>query len=526
MVAHLLRLKLTLLRNSLKRSPMQLVGMVIGGVYGLGVLGLILVGLAALGTQDLELASTVIILGGSAVLLGWLLVPVVASGVDMTLDPARFTTFAIPMKTMLTGLALSSFLGIPAVITLLAALGTAATWWKHPGAAAAAVVCAVLAVLTCIVASRAITTASTSLASSRRFKDLSGVVVLIPLVCLGPIIAGVSTGVTNLGQYLPSLARTMSWTPLGAVWAVPADIAAGSFGAAALKFLIALATVAALAWVWKVCLAKALVTPAFHGSTRRAAGNTGFFRFFPATPTGAVAARSLTYWLRDPRYSAGLVVGLLLPLVFSFAGSSAGGGMGVAALGFLGSFTVFLIAWSISTDISYDNTAFALHVATGVSGKADRLGRALACAVIALPLGLVYVLVGAALSGQWAYLPGTMGLALGVAGSGLGLASVFSARFTYNVALPGESPLKSKPGNNFSSVLIQLAGFAGLFILVLPELVLSIVGVSNQLPVLSWIALATGLVLGTLFFILGIVVGGRLYERRAPELLLAVSRDR
>lgn len=526
MVAHLLRLKLTLLRNSLKRSTIQLVGMVIGGIYGLGILGLVLSGLAALSTQDVELASTVIILGGSAVLLGWLLVPLVASGVDMTLDPARFTTFAIPMKTLLTGLALSSFLGIPAAITLLAALGTAVTWWKHPGAAAAAVVCAVLAVLTCIVASRAITTASTSLASSRRFKDLSGVVVLVPLVFLGPIIAGVSTGVSNLGQYLPSLATTLSWTPLGAVWAVPADIAAGSYGAAGLKFLIALATIAALAWIWKVCLAKALVTPAFNGATRRKAGNTGFFRYFPATPTGAVAARSLTYWLRDPRYSAGLVVGFLLPLVISFAGLGTGGGPGLAGLGFLGSITVFLVVWSISTDISYDNTAFALHVATGVSGKADRLGRAMACAVLAIPLGLAYVVAGAAMANQWQYLPGTLGLALGVAGSGLGLASVFSARFTYNVALPGESPLKSKPGNNFSSVLIQFAGFAGMFILVLPELVLSMVGMLNQLPVLSWIALALGLVLGTVFFVLGIVLGGRLYDRRAPELLLAVSRDR
>ena len=39
MVAHLLRLKLTLLRNSLRRSPWQLLGLIIGGLYALGIVG-------------------------------------------------------------------------------------------------------------------------------------------------------------------------------------------------------------------------------------------------------------------------------------------------------------------------------------------------------------------------------------------------------------------------------------------------------------------------------------------------------
>ena len=47
MVAHLLRLKLTLLRNSIKRSPWQLVGLILAGVYGLGMLATVLVALAA-----------------------------------------------------------------------------------------------------------------------------------------------------------------------------------------------------------------------------------------------------------------------------------------------------------------------------------------------------------------------------------------------------------------------------------------------------------------------------------------------
>src|SRR6185437_12671038 len=112
---------------------------------------------------------------------------------------------------------------------------------------------------------------------------------------------------------------------------------------------------------------------------------------------------------------------------------------------FGGAFAAFMVAWSISADISYDSTAFALHVATGLEGRADRAGRAAAAGILALPLGLLFALAGATISGNWASLPGTVGLVLGSTGAGLGLASVLSSRFTMNVPLPGESPMKSKP---------------------------------------------------------------------------------
>lgn len=532
MVAHLLGLKLALLRNSFRRSPWQLLGIIVGGLYGLGVLAMALVGMAALGSAPHELVGTVLTLAGAALVLGWLIIPVLAAGLDMTLDPARFSSYAIPMRSLLTGLMLASFVGIPGAVTLMVSLGTAISWWQHPMIAGAAFVCGLLGAVTCIVASRAVTAASTSLASSRRFKDASGIVLLLPLMFLGPIIGGVSAGVNDLHRYLPALAQTISWTPLGAVWSVPAALAAGAYAAAGMKFLIALASIAALMWLWWACLAKALVTPPHAGGGRRAgAGKLGIFMWFPGTPTGAVAARCLSYWFRDPRYSSGLLVAPLLPLIFVFAGSQAGGesadvpSLGIV-LGLGASFCVFLLVWSVSSDISYDNTAFALHLATGVSGVADRSGRALAAAIVSLPLGVLYAVLGAWLANDWGQLPATLGLVLGVVGSGLGLASVFSACFTSAVPLPGESPLKTRPGNGLSTVLTQLAGFIGLGILVLPELILALVALASGQLIYAWLALAVGAVLGTLFLWLGIRQGAAIFNRRAPELLLAVSRER
>ena len=236
MVAHLLKLKLLLLRNSLRRSTWQLVGVVLGGLYGLGLLGLIVAGLIVLGTLDLDLMRTVAVLGGSAAVLGWLVIPLVASGVDMTLDPARFVTFAVPMRQLMAGLALGGVIGIPGIVTLVAFLTLALTWIRYPAAAVAAIVCALCAVLLCIVGSRLITTAGTALSSSRRFKDLSSTVAIIPLILLGPIFAGITAGFQNSPEFAGELADILAWTPLGVFVAVPADLAAGDALTAVARF--------------------------------------------------------------------------------------------------------------------------------------------------------------------------------------------------------------------------------------------------------------------------------------------------
>lgn len=230
MVAHLLRLKLTLLRNGLRRSPWQLVGMAIAGLYALGVVATLIIALVLLRNAGPAAAHTTIVLGGSAAVLGWGIIPVVASATDMTLDPARFTTFAIPMKQMLTGLALGGLIGIPGLATTLVALSTVVTWSRGVLPALAALLGACLGVMTCVVLAKVVTTATASLAASRRFKDISAIAFMVPLVLLGPIVAGVGRGISASTGFLPGFAGTLSWTPLGAPWALGGDIASGRPG--------------------------------------------------------------------------------------------------------------------------------------------------------------------------------------------------------------------------------------------------------------------------------------------------------
>ena len=523
MVAHLLKLKLTLLRNSVRRSPWQLVGLGIGTLYALGFVGLCIAGLLVLRGQDPGLAQTVVVLGGAAALLGWALVPVAAAAADMTLDPARFTTFAVPMPQLLTGLALGGLIGIPGTATTLVALGTVGTWSRSLPGAGGALVGAVLGVLSCIVLSKVVTTATAGLASSRRFKDISALIFFIPLMLMGPIVAGIADGIASSGDFLTGLARTLSWTPAGAAWSLGGELAAGSYGAAALKFLIALATLAGLALCWKILLQRALVTPPFAGTSKQRAGGLGFFALLPATPTGAVAARSLSYWLRDPRYSGSLVVVPLLPVLLLFQATQTGS---YGLLLFIGPLTAFLLAWSISADVSYDNTAFALHLSTGVSGVQDRLGRAVACLIFALPVVLALSALPFLLGADWQLLPGVLGLSLGVLFSGMGLSSVVSARYTVAVPLPGDSPFRKPPGNVAQTMAVQFGGMGVLLLLVVPELALLVAQFVTGSALPGWINLVLGPALGLVLFAAGVRLGGKWLDARGPELLaqLAVNR--
>jgi ABC-2 type transport system permease protein len=368
-----------------------------------------------------------------------------------------------------------------------------------------------------------VTTATAGLASSRRFKDASAVIFLIPLVLMGPIVAGVAEGIKGSGDFLTGLARTLSWTPAGAAWSLGGELAAGSYGAAALKFLIALATLAGLALCWKLLLQRALVTPPYAGASRKRAGGLGFFGLFPATPTGAVAARSLSYWLRDPRYSGSLVVVPLLPVLLLFQAAQTGS---YGMLLFVGPLTAFLLAWSISTDVSYDNTAFALHLSTGVKGVHDRLGRAVACLVFALPAVLALSLLPFLFGADVQLLPGVLGLSLGVLLSGMGLSSVVSARYTVAVPLPGDSPFKKPPGNVAQTMAVQFGGMGVLFLLVLPETALLAAQFITGSAVPGWINLALGPVLGLGLFAAGVRLGGKWLDARGPELLAQLTVNR
>jgi ABC-2 type transport system permease protein len=108
--------------------------------------------------------------------------------------------------------------------------------------------------------------------------------------------------------------------------------------------------------------------------------------------------------------------------------------------------------------------------------------------------------------------------------TGLGLSSVGSARFPYPAVRPGDSPFAAPQSVGTASSLIQSLSFVVTIILSSPTLLFA--GLALFLPgPWAWLSLLSGLVLGVLFLWLGIQWGGRIFDRRSPEILSASVRN-
>lgn len=523
MVAQFVRLKLTLMANAFRRSAWQTIGFVLGMLYGLFVVGLVVVGMVVLGTQDPVLAGAVTVLVGAVAVLAWWVVPLFAFGVDATLDPQRFVLFGIPQRRLLAGLAVAGTVSIPGIATALSALGVSLAWWRSPLALVAALVGAVLAVALCVVGSRATTTALAPLLESRRYREVVTIAAFVPLMLVGPVIAwgssrlgGTTDGDAVRGLVL-QLADVVAWTPFGAPWGLGAAVHDGAWGLALARLVVALATLAVAWLVWDKALARALVTPPTAGGGGRAKG-LGLFSRFPATPTGAVAARTTTYWLRDPRYSGSIAVVPLIPVVLLVLGGGPGSGVFLV----LAPLTAWILGFAISADIAYDHTAFALHVSTGVRGRADRWGRAIPVLAGGVPVVVLFAVVSAAVAGRWDALPALLGLSVGVLLVSTGVSSAVSARLLYPVPKPGDSPFKQPQGAAMATMVAQMVAMAVVFVLSLPVLVPGVLAILLPSALAGWVALAVGVGLGVLVLVLGVRWGARVYDARSPELLQRV----
>lgn len=523
MVAQLLRLKARLLANGFRRSPWQLVGVILGGLYGLFIAATLIAGMYYLGTQPDELVRAVLVIFVAVLVLGWALLPVILTGIDLTLDPSRFATFTVPPKQLVIGLLLGGFIGVPGLVTLILLSSQAVAWRQDPAAAAVAILCGALTAVLCLVLARLTTTAATALTANRRFREIGTVLLFVPLLLLGPILGSVQNGFEEALSWLPAAADVLAWTPLGSFTAVPADVAAGAWGIAAARFLVSAGYLAAAVWVWKNALVRALETPPRASDGGKGAEGLGALRWFPPTPWGAVAGRCLTYWLRDPRYAASIVVVPLMPVLFWYWGAQSGD---YTAMLFIAPLIAVLMGFSISADVSYDNTAFSLHAVAGIRGFHDRLGRALACAVLAVPVVLLSAILPPLILGRAELMPGVLGLSFGALMTGLGVSSITSARFTYSVPLPGESPFKTPPGAGMRMMVVQLATFGVMGLLLLPELGLMLAQLVTGNDAFGWAALAAGLVLGSVLLVAGLRVGGRWFDARVPELMQATVLNR
>lgn len=512
MVATLLRIRFRVLGNTLARNPWQLVGFVFGAFGALWAIAFAGIGLFLAGAAGVDVARNSVVVAGAIVTLGWVVGPIFVAGVDTTLDPAKLAPFPMTTRRMMAAITAAGATGIPGIACAAGAVLTFLVWWRWPVAAGAAVVAVPLGFAIWIVASYTVATLAGGLGGNRRTREALALVAFGVLVFASPILVGVLSlleAAADQGAQLVAIVEAVSWTPIAAAWAVPGDLAAGSPVTALLKLLIAAATLALLWLLWNRSLAASVVSSPTRSSARRAAGGAG-----------ATWARSTTTWLRDLRYVRQLLFVPFLPVVVLLY---TGWDLTHGAFALSGLFVAFFVGILPYTDVSFDGTAFGTVLQTGISGRADRLGRMLGAASIGVPLTLVVDVVVAAISGRWELLPAVLGASIALLLVGYGASAVSSALLIVPTPAPGDNPFKRVPGATFAMFLIFLGCWLAVAVLAAPAVVPAVLAAVFGWSLAGWIALGVGVVLGPALFCVGVAVGGRVFDRTAPSLFLQLK---
>jgi len=515
-VAQFLRLKVTLLANTFRRSPIQLVGMLLGLLYGLGLATMLAFAFVGLRFATPDIARVVIIVFGSIVVLGFLVLPLVF-GVDDTIDPRRFSLFGISTTRLAINLAIAAAVSVPTLVITVLSFAQVATWARGTAPVLFALASVILIVPTCVLASRVTTGIAATFLASRRARDATGILFVLGLAIAAPAIA-LLAAVDWQAQGIPIMRRiaaVVSWTPLGAAWSAPGDAAIGNVDVAWTKLAIALGFLIVLALVWRALVGAMLVKPHREAVAREYSG-LGWFEWLPATPLGAIAARSLSYWGRDARYRVSVAVIPVVPIVMVAALLVGGVPTDLIVWLPLPVMCLFL-GWTVHNDIAYDSSAFWAHVSADTRGTDDRWGRLVPPLLIGIPLIAVGSVASALVAGDFGILPGLVGLSACVLLVALGISSVISAGFPYPAVRPGDSPFAQPQAAGAAGSVVQSLSFFLTILVASPVALLMILLPAT--PGIGLYALATGLTIGLLFLLGGVLVGGRIVNRRAPELL-------
>lgn len=523
MVASLLRLRLHSLGNLVlrPRSAAEGLGVAIGALFVVAAIIGILAFAGVAGRTTPELRGAAFVVLGSAVVAGFWLLPF-AFRVDDGMRPRAFAHFEVSPGRLATALALSRLISVP-VVLLIVLLVIQVAAWRSAGSATlvVAIVAGLVLLAMCVLGSQV---ASAVAGRGIVWRNVAVLLALTAAAIGAPLAAALvaldwsSDGVT----YLRRATEVLVWTPVGVAWGAPGAAASGDLGLAWGRIAVSLGIVAVLAALWYWIVRRAGGTVPRAQAVKRLAG-FGVFDAVPSIPGGAIAARSIVYWMRDSRYAVPLLILPIIPI--AIAVSFAIAGIPVIVVAWLGvPLVALIIGWSVHNDIAADGTAFWLHVVTGVGGRADRWGRVVAPLII----GAVVVVGGSFLTG-WLIGSSALVLPLTALSSclllvGLGVGSAASAIAPYPTVAPGDGPFAQpqalrggEPAKQAASLLIALC-------LALPAIasmiVVATVDPAFLVPAL-WIAFGSGI----LVLVAGTELGGLVVSRRAPEILAFTQQN-
>jgi ABC-2 type transport system permease protein len=134
---------------------------------------------------------------------------------------------------------------------------------------------------------------------------------------------------------------------------------------------------------------------------------------------------------------------------------------------------------------------------------------------------------GVWVAGRWDLLALILGFSLGLLLTGLGLSSVVSIAAYYPTPPPGANPFQSPPGATGITMLVQGVTGLALLVLMLPAIVLGVLALvlESHAVLFGWLCAVVSLGLGVVYLVVGVGRGARIYDRKAPDVLMRLRAN-
>jgi ABC-2 type transport system permease protein len=527
---HLVRLKLSLLRNGLVRTGWQgWLGLVLGVLGGLplAVGGFLLLAIAP--RAEPEIGAPLVEVVFLVLFVGWLLFPLFTFAAEATLDPARLVLLPLRPRQLAVGLLAASCVGLAPVFTL-AALAGAVVGFAPLGPGLLLAVAAVLVEFAlCVVGSRALVTALSRILRTRRARDLTLVLVSVGAILLNLALQLGSRLLSRLDRQdvesLRQTGRAVGWLPPVLAARALVDAGQGRPLVAAAELLPAVALLPLLAWWWWRSLDRVLtsVEGAGRGGPGRGRAPTLLFPrlvapLLPSDQRGAVAAKELRYMARHPRLRVAWLINGLMGIAL------------VVAVALFEPFhrpeavlaavvLVYLTSQNNLNQFGTDGPAYWTNVAAGADPRADLVGKNLATALAGLAGTAVIAVALAAVTGGWLWVPLTLCLAAAVLAVALGVADVVSVRFAfYQPDVSTNLWANQGLGQGCLVGAVQMVAFTGQAVLLLPVAAAVAAGRFLWPPALV-LAGPFAVGYGYLLWRVGLGIGAGWLRDHQPELL-------
>jgi ABC-2 type transport system permease protein len=516
----LVQLKLRLLANALRSSNRAKASFMISTAFAvLTALGMFAL-LASLRGQSTAVDLTSVLFTVFA--FGWLILPLLAFGLDSTLDPATMALYPLRTRELAVGLLAASATGAWPAANVIGLLGVLIGLARGVLGVLVALVAVLLQVLFCITLARFVTTSMAGLLRSRRGKDLAAFLFI-------PIVAGYEF----FTQVVPKLAATgkltsasftgfdawMRWLPPGLAAHAIQDASDGHPGPAVARLALLAAVIVVLGWLWIRSLSRALVSP--DSSTQSSRVRAAVLPLGRYGLRGAVAAR---FWIYQRREPLSLVYwGMVAVITVAASISSIIGPKHHPAVTFLSAVLgAAFIGYFHANTVGSTGPSFVMEATALTDRKALRAylsGQNIVLAVIGVPLLVALTFGLGAAAGFPTFGFEAMPVGLAALGAALAVSNIITVTGAYPMVKRVGTPIYvSAPGYGSSRVAASIGTLFGVPVLAAPVIVAAVLTAGAPLairaPVLTVCAAAYGLALAWA----GVRIAAAAGEGKMPEL--------